>query len=117
MRELNSVDDWMGVLADDRAVLYKHSPICGLSHRALPQVERFAEQRPDVPIYTVNVIRRRKVSNRIAEDLGVRHESPQVIVLSAGQLQWHASHRGVTAEGILEALDVDTVPNDDEEPA
>ena len=114
MKELTTVDDWLGVLASERAVLYKHSPICGLSLRADPQVERFEAERPDVPVYRVNVIRRRKVSNRIEHDLGIRHESPQVIVLSSGVPQWHASHREVTAEAILEAIGSSTDPSSDE---
>jgi bacillithiol system protein YtxJ len=104
MQRLETMADWTEARQRPVAVLYKHSPICGLSHRALPHVERVAEARPDVPVYAVDVIQGRAVSDRIAADVGVRHESPQVIILSAGALEWHASHRDVTADGILNAL-------------
>lgn len=104
MIDLKSDDEWERIRAEDRVVVYKHSPICGLSLRALPQMSRFEEEWPDVPVYQVNVVRRRKLSGRIAEDLGVRHESPQVIVLSGGEPVWHASHHDVTAEGLAAAM-------------
>ena len=104
MIDLKTDDEWERILAEDRAVVYKHSPICALSLRALPQISRFEKQWPDVPVYKVNVVRRRKLAGRIAEDLGVRHESPQVIVLNEGEPIWHASHFDVTAEVLAAAL-------------
>jgi bacillithiol system protein YtxJ len=55
-------------------------------------------------VYQVNVILRRKLAARIAEDLGVRHESPQVIVVTGGKPSWHASHMDVTTEGLAAAI-------------
>ena len=104
MIDLKTDDEWERILAEDRAVIYKHSPICALSLRALPQIRQFEKQWPDVPVYKVNVIRRRKLAGRIADDIGVRHESPQVIVLNAGEPVWHASHSDVTTEGMAAAI-------------
>ena len=104
MIDLKTDEEWERILAEDRVVVYKHSPICGLSLRALPHIKRFEKQWPDVPVYQVNVIRRKKLSGRIAEDLGVRHESPQVIVLNEGKPIWHASHSAVTTEGLAAAI-------------
>ena len=104
MIDLKTDEEWERILAEDRVVVYKHSPICALSLRALPHIRSFEKQCPDVPVYQVNVIRRRKLSGRIAEDLGVRHESPQVIVLNEGKPIWHASHFEVTTEGLAAAM-------------
>ena len=104
MVSLKTDDEWVRVLAEDRAVVYKHSPICAVSTRTLRHIRRFEEQWPDVTVYQVNVIRRRKLAGRIAEDLGVRHESPQVIVLTGGKPTWHASHFDVTTEALAAAI-------------
>jgi bacillithiol system protein YtxJ len=48
----------------------------------------------------VKVIESRPVSNQIAEDLGVKHESPQVILLKGGASYWNASHWAITEEHI-----------------
>ena len=86
------------------AVLYKHSPVCGLSMRARRQVRRFLEAHPDLPVYVVDVIRQRELSREIEECTGIRHESPQAIVLRGGDPAWHGSHRAVTEEALTRAV-------------
>ena len=36
----------------------------------------------------------------VAERTGVRHESPQAIVLTGGSVAWSDSHEGVTADAL-----------------
>lgn len=52
----------------------------------------------------VEVQAARQLSNEIENKLGVPHESPQVIVLSKGQVAWDASHFKITAEAVAEAV-------------
>jgi bacillithiol system protein YtxJ len=85
-------------------VIFKHSPLCIVSAFAREQVERFARSTPSMPIVVVDVIRRRPLSERIARQTGVRHESPQVLLVSNGQVRWHASHAGVTAAALSRAV-------------
>lgn len=85
------------------AILYKHSPLCGLSAIAAREVRSFAESRPDVPVYVVDVIRDRELSREAARRLETRHESPQALVLRAGAVAWHGSHRAVTEEALRAA--------------
>lgn len=82
------------------AVIYKHSPVCGLSSIAAGEVAAFRENNPDTPIYLVDVIRNRAVARAVERRAGVRHESPQVLVLREGEVVWDASHRAVQAEAI-----------------
>jgi bacillithiol system protein YtxJ len=82
-------------------VLYKHSPICSISETAIEQFEAFVEKAPaDVEIFSVDVIDARTASRKIEELTGIRHESPQILVLSGGAVIWHASHRRVRTEEI-----------------
>ena len=85
------------VLTADAAVLYKHSPSCTLSALALRQVLRFAQGHPDVPVYVVDVVGQRALSDQIESTLRVRHRSPQAIFLRRGAVVWDTSHLGVTA--------------------
>ena len=104
MDQLEHDTDWERILTLPQAVIYKHSPICSLSSFALPEVRRFEASRPDVPVFMVDVITQRGLSQRIADDLDLRHQSPQVIVLNEGAVTWHASHRRVSADNMLEAI-------------
>ena len=86
------------------AVLYKHSPRCFVCRRAIGRVEEFARSRPDVPVRMIHVLEQRELSDRVARDLDVRHESPQVIVIRDGRAAWSASHDAVTEEALSQAV-------------
>jgi bacillithiol system protein YtxJ len=96
---------WLEALAPGEVVLlFKHSPACGTSHRARAQVEGFAAGRPELPVVEIDVLRQRGLSRDLAERLGIRHESPQAILLSGGVPVWHASHSSITAATLTDAL-------------
>ncbi len=80
-------------------VLYNHDPWCPISARAFREMARVTH---DVAI--VDVSREREITAAIAERTGVRHESPQVILLRHGSTTWHASHFAITAEAVHQAV-------------
>ena len=88
-------------MAAEVAVLYKHSPRCPTSRYAMHEVRSFADSRPDVPVYVVNVVKNRELSQQLADDLCVAHRSPQVILLRRGSAEANASHHSIT-EDLLE---------------
>jgi bacillithiol system protein YtxJ len=69
-----------------------------MAHR---QVSQFRQAEPKVPVYLISVRQRRDLARHIAERTGVRHESPQVLVIRDGQVAASASHDRVTAEFLL----------------
>jgi bacillithiol system protein YtxJ len=46
----------------------------------------------------------REVSRELANLTGVRHETPQVIILRDGKAVWNASHFDVTAGDVAKAV-------------
>lgn len=86
-------------------VIYKHSTRCATSYFALKNIQMLSEEDiGKADFYLVNVIGDRELSQKIARELGVRHESPQVIILKGGEVQWHGSHQQVQAEIISSHL-------------
>ena len=75
-------------LADD-CYVYKHSTQCSLCAMTAEVVRAHPFDRP---VYWVNVIEQRPLSNWIADTCGVRHQSPQLIKISGGQVERHWSH-------------------------
>jgi len=102
MRTIESTEELLALLASERAILYKHSTRCGLSTSALLHVEDFAEKFPAAELYMINVIQNRSVSCEAEDRLGIRHETPQVILVEGGQVMRHASHRQVNVETLSE---------------
>lgn len=84
-------------------VFYKHSATCGLSTMTRREVARFHEDAR-VPVYEVVVQRARPVSNELEQIYGVRHESPQAIVVHRDRAAFHTSHGGVREERLRAAV-------------
>ena len=78
------------------AYIYKHSTQCPVSSLARKQVERFQQKHPEVQVYRLDVVEHRSLSDRVATNWGVRHESPQVLIVKGPQLLWSGSHFQVT---------------------
>lgn len=104
VRRLGSVEEIREVLAAPRALVYKHSTACPLSARALGRVWEFAGTHPDVTVFQVQVLEAGSISDRVAEQLGVPHASPQVIALVAGEVRGEVSHGGIRLEALEDLL-------------
>ncbi len=86
----------------DLAILFKHSTACPVSWAADARVHTFMEQNPTIPVHTVSVLDDRALSRQITEWTGVKHASPQVIILRRGAVVSTTSHGGVTAAYLTE---------------
>lgn len=71
---------------------------------ALHEVEDFVARDPSADVFMVSVQSAARVSREIATRVGVRHESPQALVMHQGVVAWHASHSRVTRQNIAAAL-------------
>jgi bacillithiol system protein YtxJ len=87
-----------------KALILKHSNTCPISARAYSVVQAHYEQNPSVPIGVVVVQTSRPLSNYIAGQYGIQHESPQAIVFAQGKPVWDDSHFAITAETLEEQL-------------
>jgi bacillithiol system protein YtxJ len=104
--EVDSIEECKLLMQQDLVILFKHSPTCPVSWMAHREVMRLRTEQPDLPLYLISVRRRRDVARFIAEHTGVRHESPQVIVLRGGVVIASVSHDDVTASAIQEFVHV-----------
>lgn len=87
-------------------VIFKHSTGCGISANAYQQFRDWLEDRSgaDVLYTTVEIQNARAISDEIERRTGVRHESPQVLILQKGQVVWSGSHWQVTPDAVEQAL-------------
>lgn len=87
-------------------VIFKHSLTCPVSTAALREYERFlGGDAGELDATLIEIQRHRPLSDRVASRTGVRHESPQALVLRGGEVSWHASHWSITAESLKAAVD------------
>ena len=104
--KINSKETLDKLLTDSRSkpvVIFKHSNACGISSAAYREMEKIEGQ-----VNLLEVQSARDVSRELADLTGIRHETPQVIVLKDGKAVWNASHFDVKAGAVLKALESHT---------
>jgi bacillithiol system protein YtxJ len=108
-KEITTLEQWEDVWdrsKDNGFVLLKHSTTCPVSASALDEYEQYLKSNPNETIdyYLVKVIESRPVSNRIAEDVQVKHASPQIMFVKDKHPVWNTSHWSVTTKHISAVL-------------
>lgn len=108
LKELTSLAELDAALATSATqpiLIYKHSLTCGTSGVAYEEVlDLVGGSIPPGTAFLVRIQAARDVSDAIEQRLGIRHESPQVLIIVDGRAVWHASHFRVTARAIDAAL-------------
>lgn len=91
---------------DETVVVFKHSLTCPVSTRALDEYHSYLHGSGDAARhYLIEVQRQRELSRAVARRTGVKHESPQALVVRGGDVVWHASHWNITKDSLAEALE------------
>jgi len=108
--EITTIEEWNELLlqsSERGQVILKHSTTCPVSANALQEYEQYLNDKPNENLnyVLVKVIESRPVSNQIAEDLNVKHESPQIIYVKDKAKYWTSSHWSVTKAHITAVLD------------
>jgi monothiol bacilliredoxin len=104
LESLADLDDALSRSGTQPIVLFKHSATCGTSAMAFEEIKDLIGLEPATEIFVVSVQKGAAVSAEIARRFGLRHESPQAMVVHQGRVTWHASHFHVTREEIASAL-------------
>lgn len=88
---------------ENRVAIFKHSTSCFISKTVLKNFEKEIENsdQQNVSFYFLDLLAFRPISNKIAEDFGIRHESPQLIVFENGEPINNASHQDISLSQIL----------------
>jgi len=110
---ISRIEDLEHLLSESHTrplLLFKHSHTCGISAEALDElvdhvntgISENTEINPRYAVVTVQT--HRDVSNAVTAKLGVRHETPQALLIRDGRVVWSASHFRVTADAVQRAL-------------
>lgn len=85
--------------------ILKHSIRCGISSMIKWQLESNWDLKvEDLDFYYLDLINHRNISNKIAEDFDVIHQSPQLILVKEGKATYTPSHHSISVQGLKNAL-------------
>lgn len=86
-------------------VIFKHSSRCGISAMAKGRLERsIAPANAD--FYFLDLITYRNISNKVASEFNVYHESPQILIIKNGECIYDESHSSITMDEIEEQVSI-----------
>ena len=81
-------------------LIFKHSTRCAISSMVINKFESAYQENASFDSFYLDLITYREVSNQIASQYGVVHQSPQAILISKGAVVLEDSHNGINFEEI-----------------
>ena len=87
------------------SVIFKHSTRCSISMMVKKRFELDWDKLPgNLPLYFLDLIKYRDLSNQISSDFIVHHESPQMLVIKDGECVLDLSHGEVSVEEAMSVM-------------
>ena len=105
LRDTTHLDELLADSGRVPVLVFKHSASCGTSFEARDELMAHVSLASDgVRYLEVTVQDDRGLSNAVTERLGVRHQTPQAILVRDGVAVWAASHFRITADAVARAV-------------
>lgn len=98
LESMEQLEEIKKVSFEKAVTIFKHSTRCSISRMAWNQFQKqynISDEKMD--LYYLDLLEYRSVSNAIADDFNVQHQSPQVLVIKNGEVIAHASHESIDA--------------------
>ena len=87
------------------SIIFKHSTRCSISMMAKRKFELDWDDLPEnLPLYFLDLIQYREISNQIAQLFHVYHESPQLLLIKDGECILDQSHGGISVDEALSVI-------------
>lgn len=102
----NKIEEIIKISNENPVLVFKHSTRCGISKSVLNtlQLEWKEDEVKNIKAYMLDLLNYRNLSNQIAEEFKVEHESPQVLIIDKGKCIKSASHYSISYDMILNAI-------------
>lgn len=88
---------------DRPQVIFKHSTRCSISAMAKNRLEKSTPPE-GIDFHFLDLIQYRPVSNAVAHEFGIEHESPQILLIRNKSIVYTASHMGISMTELEEAV-------------
>jgi bacillithiol system protein YtxJ len=95
MVDLGQLNEIILLSSEKPVLIFKHSTRCSVSRMVLKQFESEFDLENQVTPYFLDLLEHRDVSNAIAEQFKVVHQSPQLLLIKNGMSVYDASHSAI----------------------
>ncbi len=98
LNDIKQLDEIAAASHTKAQIIFKHSTQCNISADALAEMNGFEGEA-----WYLDLLAHRDISNQIAEQFGIRHQSPQVLIIKNNEVVYHESHWRIKAGLVQEA--------------
>ncbi|OCA92220.1 bacillithiol system redox-active protein YtxJ [Pseudobacillus wudalianchiensis] len=99
MEKVDLIADFERLVEENKRFFFlKHSTTCPVSSSAFNEYQAFLHEHPEEKGYYLAVQDSRELSNYIAGEYNIIHQSPQAFLFEKGQPVWNESHWKITKE-------------------
>lgn len=102
LTDLGQLNELINESTVQPVVVFKHSTRCSISRMALRQFENEFDLEGKVIPYYLDLLEHRDISDEIANQFSVYHQSPQLIVIKDGKAIYDRSHENIDAGKLAE---------------
>ena len=106
LSDLKQLDEIIAESFERPVIIFKHSTTCGISRMAFKQFENAFDLNDKVTSYYLDLLTYRMISNEVATRFGIRHESPQLLLIKDGKCVYHVSHGAIDVENLKPQLEL-----------
>jgi len=106
-REIANENDLANLLVlsnDLPCLIFKHSTRCSISTMAKSRLERNWEEDINLAPYYLDLLNHREISDKIAMQFNVVHQSPQVLLIRKEKCEYHSSHNEISFSEIKKKI-------------
>jgi bacillithiol system protein YtxJ len=96
----NILEELINSSFESKVLLFKHSTRCSISSLAKNRIESAGDNRLINKCYLLDLLSFRDLSNKIATDFNVNHESPQILIIHKGECVTDLSHGEISWDNI-----------------
>lgn len=85
-------------------LFFKHSTRCSISQMVKSRIDNFPDDTYHLQAYYIDLLAFREVSDYLASESGVTHESPQAIFYRKGKIIGHLNHTQIKDQAVTAFL-------------
>jgi bacillithiol system protein YtxJ len=91
--------------ATGTCIIFKHNTTCPISRSVIKKLEQDADLLPQkTPVYVLDLLSHRNISDAIADTFSIPHESPQLLLIKDGKCIFNQSLYDISAKETAAAL-------------
>ena len=104
LEHIDQIDEIKEASHHKLQLIFKHSTRCIISKMALKNFENDFMLDGVVDAYFLDLIAYREISNKIADEFRITHQSPQILLIKDGVVVYNESHEGIDASVLKEFI-------------